>query len=195
VADFFLKISGDSLVFSKPAFYTIRKKNQSIDLFSWSAAMENHSTDMLPQALLIGLPTIDAQHENIFRRIESLKESCYGNGPDSLDEFASLLNYLEFHFASEEALAKTLGVDFFDHSTVHRNNLQSLHRAFDSVRNGTRDVHSFLRYAEYWFERHIAEEDKPFAARVHARNQQTPTVTASTSAPCLSAEIDVTTND
>jgi hypothetical protein len=31
------------------------------------------------------------------------------------------------------------------------------------------DVHSFLRYAEYWFERHIADEDKPFAARLRER--------------------------
>jgi hypothetical protein len=31
------------------------------------------------------------------------------------------------------------------------------------VRDGARDVHSFLRYAEYWFERHITDEDKPFA--------------------------------
>ncbi|MBL8398753.1 MAG: hemerythrin family protein [Candidatus Accumulibacter sp.] len=152
--------------------------------------MENHTTDILPQALLIGIPSIDAQHENIFRRIESLKESCYGSGPDSLDEFVSLLNYLEFHFATEEALASTLGVDFLDHSTVHRSNLQSLHKAFDGIRSGARDVHSFLRYAEYWFERHIAEEDKPFAASVHARQQQ-----ILTTATGSLVETDTTAND
>ncbi|MEF8738681.1 MAG: hypothetical protein V5B35_19600 [Candidatus Accumulibacter necessarius] len=32
------------------------------------------------------------------------------------------------------------------------------------MHDGFADVHSFLRYAEYWFERHITDEDKPFAA-------------------------------
>jgi len=134
--------------------------------------METNTADMLPQALLIGIPAIDAQHEHIFRSIESLKESSYGSGPESFDDFVSLLTYLEFHFASEEELARTLGIDFFDHSSVHHHNLQSLHRAFDGVRSGARDVHSFLRYAEYWFERHITDEDKPFAAAVHAQQRK-----------------------
>ena len=29
--------------------------------------------------------------------------------------------------------------------------------------SGQRDVFSFLRYLEIWFERHIREEDRPFA--------------------------------
>ncbi|HPP46291.1 MAG TPA: hemerythrin domain-containing protein [Accumulibacter sp.] len=144
--------------------------------------METNTADMLPQALLIGIPSIDAQHEHIFRSIESLKESCYGSGPESLDDFVSLLQYLEFHFASEEELAQTLGVDFYEHSSVHRHNLQSLYRAFDGVRSGARDVHSFLRYAEYWFERHITDEDKPFAATVHARQRKMAAALSSSSA-------------
>jgi hemerythrin len=76
---------------------------------------------------------------------------------------------VEHHFASEERIAREVGVDFLDHDAVHRENLQSLRKAFDEVRNGARDVHSFLRYAEYWFERHISEEDKPFAVSVRAR--------------------------
>jgi len=121
---------------------------------------------LLPEALLIGLPEIDAQHEEIFRRIESLKVSCFGSGPVSFDQFESLLDYLEYHFASEERLALEVGADFDSHAAIHRDNLHALQKAFGEVRNGARDVHSFLRYAEYWFERHICEEDKPFADSV-----------------------------
>jgi hypothetical protein len=61
---------------------------------------------LLPAALLIDLPEIDVQHEEIFRRIEALKETCYGNGPVSFDEFESLLDYLKYHFATEESIAQ-----------------------------------------------------------------------------------------
>jgi len=128
--------------------------------------VEINLAGLLPEALLIDLPEIDAQHEEIFRRIESLKAACFGSGPVSFAEFETLLDYLEYHFASEERIAKAVGVDFAGHATVHRDNLHALQKAFAEVRNGARDVHSFLRYAEYWFERHIAVEDRPFAASV-----------------------------
>ena len=37
-----------------------------------------------------------------------------------------------------------------------------LRRALTEVRSKARDAHSFLRYCEYWFERHIAEDDRLF---------------------------------
>ena len=131
--------------------------------------MEINSTGLLPEALVIDLPEIDAQHEEIFQRIESLKGACFGTEPVRFSTFDSLLDYLEHHFTTEKRIAREVGIDFLDHDAVHRENLQSLRKAFDEVRNGARDVHSFLRYAEYWFERHISEEDKPFAASVRGR--------------------------
>jgi len=131
--------------------------------------MEHTLSGLLPKELLIDLPEIDVQHEEIFRRIETLKISSFGSGPVSLGEFHSLLDYLEWHFASEERLARQLGVDFADHAVVHDENLRTLRKALAAVQDGSQDVHSFLRYAEYWFERHIADEDKPFAARLRER--------------------------
>ncbi len=130
--------------------------------------MEINLAGLLPEALLIDLPEIDAQHEEIFRRIESLKLACIGSGPIPFEDFDSLLAYLKYHFGSEERVASEVGIDFLDHATVHRENLHALRKAFDEVRGGARDVHSFLRYAEYWFERHISEEDKPFARQVRS---------------------------
>ncbi len=130
--------------------------------------MEINLAGVLPEALLIDLPEIDVQHEEIFRRIESLKAACFGSGPAPLEDFQGLLDYLKHHFATEEQVALEAAADFVDHAKVHRENLHALRRAFGEVRHGKRDVHSFLRYAEYWFERHINEEDKPFAASVRA---------------------------
>ena len=148
----------------KPFFYTVATEKP--DLFLGSVVMEINLSGLLPEALLIDLPEIDIQHEEIFRRIEVLKETCFGSGPVSFDEFESLLDYLKYHFATEERVAGEVGAGFVDHARVHRENLHALSKAFGEVRDGARDVHSFLRYAEYWFERHITEEDKPFADSV-----------------------------
>ncbi|EXI82812.1 MAG: McHr [Candidatus Accumulibacter appositus] len=131
--------------------------------------MEYTLSGLLPKELLIDLPEIDVQHEEIFRRIEMLKSSSFGSKPTSLGEFHSLLDYLEWHFASEERVARQLGVDFADHARIHDENLRTLRKALAAVQDGSQDVHSFLRYTEYWFERHISDEDKPFAARLRAR--------------------------
>ena len=123
---------------------------------------------LLPAALLIDLPEIDYQHEEIFRRLEALKAACFGSESVHLEGCDSLLDYLQQHFATEERIAHQTGADFIDHARVHRENLHALRKAMAEVHRGARDVHSFLRYAEYWFERHITEEDKPFAVSVRA---------------------------
>ena len=152
------------LEFLDPFFYTVSTKMSGF--FLGSLVMEINLAGLLPEALLIDLPEIDIQHEEIFRRIEALKETCFGSGPVSFDEFESLLEYLKYHFSTEERVAGEAGAGFADHARVHRENLHALRKAFGEVRDGARDVHSFLRYAEYWFERHITEEDKPFADSV-----------------------------
>jgi hemerythrin len=118
---------------------------------------------------VIDLPEIDAQHEEIFQRIESLKAACFGSEPISFLRSTACSIIWSTISPPKSALPGKSAVDFLDHDAVHRENLQSLRKAFDEVRNGARDVHSFLRYAEYWFERHISEEDKPFAASVRGR--------------------------
>ena len=130
--------------------------------------MEANLAGMLPEVLLIDLPEIDVQHEEIFRRIESLKTASYGSAPPPCKDFESLLDYLKHHFQTEEGVALQVGAPFAEHARVHRKNLRTLCKALREVEDGRRDEHSFLRYIEYWFERHINEEDKPFAASVRA---------------------------
>lgn len=123
--------------------------------------------NLLPEALVLDVPEVDAQHEEIFFRVEWLKALCLeANGlvDAPADEF---LMFLKEHFSTEERIAREAGLDFSEHARKHAENLAMMTRAVDEVRTGERDIFSLLRYLEYWFERHIVEEDKPFADGLH----------------------------
>lgn len=130
--------------------------------------MNSYLATLLPEALLVDLPEIDAQHEEIFDRIETLKSVCFESTYVPIDEFDSLLDLFEQHFATEERIADEAGLDFVDHTKVHRDTLRLLRKALSEVISGTHDAHSFLRYSEYWFERHISEDDRRFVAALQS---------------------------
>jgi hemerythrin-like metal-binding protein len=121
-------------------------------------------TGLLPETLRVGFPEIDGQHEEIFSRIETLKAACFGNSDLPVDEFRSLLESVALHFASEERLAEQSAIEFSDHATIHLQNLQSMQDALDVVLGGVSEAYSFLRFTEFWFERHIVQYDQPFVA-------------------------------
>ena len=118
----------------------------------------------LPEALLVDLPEIDSQHEEIFSRIELLKAGCFESRYVDIAESHALLTVFEQHFATEERIAEESGLDFSAHAKTHRDTLFLLRKALGDVLSGAKDAHSFLRYAEFWFERHIREDDKRFVA-------------------------------
>ena len=119
---------------------------------------------LLPETLRVGFPEMDGQHEEIFSRIETLKAACFGNSDLPVEEFRSLLESIARHFASEERLAVQATIEFSEHATVHRQNLLSMKDALEVVLCGVSEAYSFLRYTEFWFERHIVQYDQPFAA-------------------------------
>jgi hemerythrin-like metal-binding protein len=125
---------------------------------------------LLPQTLVIDQFELDAQHEQIFTRIESLKIACVEGGNPGLDVFDDLLLFLGQHFATEERIAQEASLEFSSHAKTHRDSFYMLSKALDEVRRGASDEYSFLRFIEYWFERHILTEDKPFGARLKAGN-------------------------
>lgn len=130
--------------------------------------MDRMVSSLLPEALLVGQAEIDEQHEEIFVRIESLKVLCVDSDVLPLAQFDDLLALFAEHFATEERIAQAAGFEFSLHVRTHRANRQVIARALAEVRQGVRDVHSFLRYVEFWFERHIVQDDQPFAASLHA---------------------------
>ncbi|MBS1160174.1 MAG: hemerythrin-like metal-binding protein [Proteobacteria bacterium] len=130
--------------------------------------MEITSRGLLPELLVLGIPEVDAQHEGIFYRIENLKFLCLESSAPPRAAFAELLAYLGEHFHTEEVIALAAGLDFTEHAEMHSQTLITLSGWVSVVISGQRDVFSFLRYLEIWFERHIREEDQPFARQLHA---------------------------
>lgn len=129
--------------------------------------MDISSHGLLPELLVLDIPEVDAQHEAIFYRIENLKFLCVEQSELPEAVVGDLLAYLSEHFATEERIAAALQLDFTEHARMHRETLTTLGGWVRMVLSGQRDVFSFLRYLEIWFERHIREEDLPFAADLH----------------------------
>lgn len=123
---------------------------------------------MLPESLILDVPHVDAQHESLFCCIENLKFDCVEKNQLSQTLLNALLDDLREHFHTEEVIARAAELDFVEHAAMHRQTLNTLHSWSDLVLSGQRDIFSFLRYLEAWFERHIREEDLPFAKQLHA---------------------------
>ena len=81
--------------------------------------MKIPSKGLLPEALMLGIPHIDAQHEEIFYRIEALKDACVESGTLPDDMADELLDFLRIHFASEEDCAREAGVGDQVHHRLH----------------------------------------------------------------------------
>lgn len=131
--------------------------------------MEICPSPLLPEALLVDLPEVDAQHEEIFTCIESLKSACFDSTYVPINELHALIELFERHFSTEERIAREAGLDFDGHTRIHRDTVRLLRKGFDDIIAGAQDTHPFLRYAEYWFERHIKEDDKAFVATLQSR--------------------------
>jgi len=114
----------------------------------------------LPEALVLDVPELDDQHESLFALVASLKTGCIEVNRFLPGPADKLLQELRAHFATEERLAKDASMYFSDHAWKHEEMLSALTRAFGEAREGRREVFSLLRYIDYWFERHISEEDR-----------------------------------
>jgi hemerythrin-like metal-binding protein len=128
--------------------------------------MEITNCGLLPELLVLGIPRVDVQHDGIFCRIENLKFLCIESNTLPRPVVEDLLAYLGEHFATEEKIAGTAHVDFAEHAEMHRQTLATLSHWAERVMAEEQDIFSFLRYLEIWFERHIREEDQPFAVSV-----------------------------
>lgn len=128
--------------------------------------MAGKLTGFLPAALMTGVGVLDAQHDAIFNRIEHLKQVSVETDALPIEAVRELLDFLVGHFATEEKLAGEAKIEFLVHGQEHARNLRLLEKAAGELASGKLDRHTFLRYIEYWFEQHINDFDKRFAARL-----------------------------
>lgn len=114
----------------------------------------------LPRELLVDVPVIDRQHDDLFTQFEALKAICIERNVLPSAEAEALVDTLEVHFATEEKFALDAGIDFGRHGEKHRKMLASVRKMLANVIAGELDAFSLIRYLDYWFERHIREEDQ-----------------------------------
>jgi hemerythrin-like metal-binding protein len=146
------RYSGGWLLPPNPQRFTVSKGGIS---------MNANIATFLPEALLIDVPEVDEQHANLFASLAHLKDRCIELNCLPPDDAAQLLEALTVHCATEESLAKHAGLDFAVHAKKHSEMLKGIGKTVNEVQQGRMDVFSLIRYIEYWFERHITEEDKP----------------------------------
>lgn len=122
--------------------------------------MGNSSLSYLPNALVIEVPEIDHQHARLFEQLEVFKASCIEHNAFVSEEAEAIFQILVDHCATEERLAAQAGLDFGRHGDKHRLMLSGIRKRLDAMAHPEADVYGLIRYVEYWFERHITEEDK-----------------------------------
>jgi len=132
--------------------------------------MDNMLRGLLPEEMLTDHLGMDLQHEEIFSRIEYLRNSETDDDALLIPALSSLLTYLAEHFAMEEQLAAEGGVEFSTHARDHAENLRLFHKALGEVKRGSMPPRMFLRYIDYWFEHHINMLDRPFAQHLVGRS-------------------------
>lgn len=136
--------------------------------------MNNCAPRFLPKELVIGVAEIDDQHEALFAQLIFLKELCLETKHLPLEQAEGLLAALREHYATEERLAAENGIDFSAHAREHELMLRAVGKTLMEVVEGRANIFSLLRYLDYWFERHIAEEDKLLGFTADSPKQKLP---------------------
>lgn len=121
--------------------------------------MNADTVTFLPSTLIVNIQEIDDQHAELFSSLAKLKMLCIERNELPQADSEALLQALRVHCATEEKLATGSGLNFSDHGKKHKKMLAAISKAIIDVHEGRMDVFSVLRYIEYWFERHIREED------------------------------------
>lgn len=128
--------------------------------------MNSETAFFLPDLLLVNVSQIDEQHAELFARLAHLKDLCIESNCLPEAEADGLYQALNIHCATEEQLALQAGIEFSAHAAKHGKMLKAIGHTLEEVKQGRTDVFSLIRFIEYWFERHIREEDQPLGVRL-----------------------------
>ncbi len=126
--------------------------------------MDRDSIAFLPESLVLSVEEIDRQHGALFSLLADIKAACLRSNALPPELAAGLIDFLHEHFRTEERLAALAGYNFAVHDRKHLEMVSAIEKGLSEVVTEAQDVFSVLRYVEYWFERHIAEEDRPLGA-------------------------------
>ncbi len=114
-----------------------------------------------------GYPLIDEQHRELFRRLDLLMEAVPAGNPEAVaqDLLPYLMDYVDSHFADEEALMVAAGYSMVDaHRALHRGMRVEVTRLLERVAlEGLEAMGPVLEWLLAWLVQHIDSEDRRFA--------------------------------
>jgi hemerythrin len=114
-------------------------------------------------ALRVGNAEIDAQHVELFRRVNLLLDMT-----DTLSLTKCLISLFKFtreHSSYEEDLMrKTHFPDIFPHLFEHNELLNQLNRVAESIANESFIKKDWQEFFEVWLIKHIEASDRPLVA-------------------------------
>ena len=122
---------------------------------------------MWNEKLIIGVSTIDAQHKELFNKMEELLNISRDNSSEHKNAYKSIIlflkNYVVNHFAEEEAYQKSIGYKDIDaHQKLHKefikNVLKHEKKLVDSD-FATKDVKEFIGMLATWLIYHVSDVD------------------------------------
>ncbi len=114
----------------------------------------------LPEILRTGVREIDAQHEALFRQVNQIEQSCIDRNRLKQEDADALLQSLHQHFLTEKGFAARAGLDFAEHERHHDDMYRTVSLALEYSVQRLEGVFGVARYLQYWFERHIVQDDQ-----------------------------------
>ncbi|NLY55379.1 MAG: hemerythrin family protein [Firmicutes bacterium] len=122
------------------------------------------------QDLAVGVPKIDAQHQELYRQVNKLIDACNeGKGKEAVGEVISFLqDYVVQHFqCEEEYMQKYDYPEFAKHKAAHDAFVKSfldLKARFEQEGPGIHIVVLTNRTVVDWLNSHISKTDKALGA-------------------------------
>jgi len=108
--------------------------------------------------LLIGEPTVDAQHKRLIAMIAGVSERA---GHDDAVLLDAVLDYAATHFADEEHLMRRIGYPgLAAHVNSHKRLTRILIAYHKEYLEGKRDLYAFKNFMFSWVRDHIMDEDR-----------------------------------
>jgi hemerythrin-like metal-binding protein len=118
------------------------------------------------QKYSVGVPTLDAQHQKLFRMINAMQEAMLHGGARDMQQevFATLQEEAQLHFTREETLLRACHYPgLVEHRREHRAFLEELGRLRQRMNRGVSsaglDLMDFLRR---WIQAHLLEKDMDY---------------------------------
>jgi len=128
-------------------------------------------------SLAVGVPMIDAQHQELFRRAERLILALRGGDRTEVAPLVVYLSeYAATHFADEERLMGEIGYpDLAEHRAAHeafRKEFKELVREYERKGPTPLVALTLHNWLSDWLRRHVSTVDMRLAAFMEARRKR-----------------------